>query len=76
MNEGLEGNSDREQDRSPEQKTTDFALELADLGIDPEEAKQIAVSHVETGFKYLLQQHRSTAPRSSRSARKAAAAAS
>jgi hypothetical protein len=56
MNEGFEGNSDREEDRPPEQKTTELAQELTDLGIDPEEAKQIAVSHVEAGLKYVFQQ--------------------
>jgi hypothetical protein len=56
INEGHEGRSDQEEGLSREEKTNELAQELTDLGNDPEEAKEIAVSHIDAGLKYVFQQ--------------------
>ncbi len=56
INDGHEGGSDREETLSTEEKTSELTLELTNLGIDPEEAKEIAVSHIDAGLKYVFQQ--------------------
>jgi hypothetical protein len=54
--EGYVGKSDEEEDLSPEERTQDLQRKLEELGKDPGEAKEIAVSHVTAGIKYVFQQ--------------------
>lgn len=56
ITEGHEGRSDLDEANSAEEKTEALAQELANLGNDPEAAKEIAVSHVEANLKYVFQQ--------------------
>jgi hypothetical protein len=54
--EGHVGKSDREEELPAEERTEDLSRQLEELGTDPSEAKEIAISHVKAGIKYVFQQ--------------------
>jgi hypothetical protein len=56
MSEGFEGTSDREEELSKQEKTDHLAQRLTELGNNPEEAMEIAVTHIDSGLKYVFQQ--------------------
>jgi len=56
INEGYEGASDREEELSKQEKTDHLTLRLTELGSTPDEAREIAVTHIESGLKYVFQQ--------------------
>ncbi len=54
--DGHVGASDREEELSPEERKEDLARQLEGMGADPEDAREIAVSHVDSGLKYVFQE--------------------
>ena len=56
ISEGYEGISDREEELTVQEKTEDLTLRLTELGSSPDLAREVAVSHIESGLKYIFQQ--------------------
>jgi len=56
IKEGHEGVSDLEEELTKQEKTEHLTQGLTALGTDPFEARQLAVSHIEAGLKYVFQQ--------------------
>ena len=54
--EGYAGTSDREEELPPQEKTNHIEQHLTELGNEPDEAREVAVTHVEAGLKYIFQQ--------------------
>jgi hypothetical protein len=53
--EGHFGESDRAEQLAPEQRTDELQRGLEEAGADPDEAREIAVSHVQQNIKYIFQ---------------------
>ncbi len=56
VEEGHVGQSDREEALPAPERTEDLRRKLEEMGTDPEEASEIAVSHVTVGLKYVFRQ--------------------
>lgn len=56
IDEGHEGISDLEEELTPQEKTDHLTQRLTELGSDPDDAREIAVSHIQSGMKYIFQQ--------------------
>ena len=54
--EGHFGESDRAEQLAPEQRTDELRRGLEAAGADPDEAREIAVSHVQQNIKYIFQE--------------------
>ena len=54
--EGHFGESDRAEGLAPEQRTDELRRALEEQGADPDEAREIAVSHVQQNIKYTFQE--------------------
>ena len=53
--DGYVGDSDKDEEMSDEERTEDLTRAIEEMGIDPEEAAEIAVKHVTDGIKYVFQ---------------------
>ena len=56
IDEGHEGTSDLEEELTTQEKTDHLTQRLTELGNDPVDAREIAVSHINSGLKYVFQQ--------------------
>lgn len=52
--DGHSGSSDLQEDLAPEQRETQIAELMIEQGFDPDEAKEIAVKHVQSNIKYIF----------------------